>query len=921
MNESTSQNTEFSGSAFADSPISRRDFVRLSAATAGALTLPGAATAEITSPKMTDEYEFVVNHLTDEQIPTLILFSDPAGFDALSARGIEARTTTRPAIAAYAQLTTEQVKAVIDISSATKLRFSPGSTPFWLLDYYPEGIFVPPSESVGFIDFEEMMNGVRRLENRYSDRLDFYSIGHSPGYFNFLKQEEDPKPIWVAEITNDINDEESFREKEKVFFSLSIHGDERQGAEAGTRFIEDLLKGDEPKIEAILDEIVLVFLYTNPDGWVARKPRYNSEENEFQRGTAQVDDPNRQYPTVGWIDPEHHPAEPTGTDLDDEYPEIDADVPPEYTENVPDSLAIVEHFRDYENLSYGSDLHGMGPSENMVEGLIVNDQFPYEELHNIYEVNERIDEQLTKAIGSEIDERQDLFQDINQRLREIYDIPGDEEISMPMEAFKYGTIYDTLQYSTTGILVSWMAQPEDQGGLGMPVMAHEMAYSLTEYRPKLVDLWVEGYTTVIRTMSEYAGTDHSATVKTNDRSTAVVTTDALTRSSKSLEFVEPDAETTETSLSLGAAETRDVYLDVSDDMSRLSTRIVPRMGDLVAAELRNPDGEVVSTFDPVVDGAKTGFRMRTPWLVHGPDLGRWTLRLTNRSPSEASDVDLIVGALQSTSEKRTNGGTVETPDPVEVLGYQQRPYKVSPFVFFEDYTATALDDPDAFARFSPRDVSQGALTSSHGQPAYDNVVIIHDEGTELGGYINALDAYVEAGGNLLLTDNGVSLLGPMSNTLAAPISSEEITTQGSVFPVLDERKPDHRLLDGTRPIQVTLWKLAPLGYAIDEDNGEAPITLIDQDAFTAAGGHVAGIASEQVAAGSLGTEAEEHGAIQVIGTLLPPAYQAHLHPFGMVNYTISYLGQTMVTNALEYEQTQPIDGEEEDKEEEDCPIQ
>jgi hypothetical protein len=466
--------TEPDRTAFAQSPISRRDFVRLSAATAGVLTLPGAAVAELSSPKMTAEYEFVVNHTpSTERVPTLLLFSDPAGFEALRTRGIDARTTTDPAIAAYAQLTHEQVEAVLTIDSVSKLRFSPGSTPFWLLDYYPDGLFLAPDESVGFIDFEEMINGLRRLQDRNTDRLDFYSIGHSPGYFNFIKQEEDPKPIWVAEITNNIHDQERFREKEKVFFSLSIHGNERQGAEAGTRFIADLLTGAEPETEALLDEIVLIFLYPNPDGWVARKPRYNSEENEFQRGTAQVPDPNRSYPTVGWINPDHYPAEPTGTDLANDYAGIDADVPPEYTKNVPDSLAIVEHFRDYENLSYGSDLHGAGLDPNMIEGLVINDQFPYEELHSVYEVNERIDERVTEAIGSKIDERHDLFEEINDEIRENNDIPADQELPIPTEAFDYGTIYDTLQYSTTGILVSWMAQPKDQGGLGMPVMAHE----------------------------------------------------------------------------------------------------------------------------------------------------------------------------------------------------------------------------------------------------------------------------------------------------------------------------------------------------------------------------------------------------------------------------------------------------------------
>ena len=42
--------------------IGRREFGRLSIATAGALTLPTNATASVTAPALTDRYQYVVNH-------------------------------------------------------------------------------------------------------------------------------------------------------------------------------------------------------------------------------------------------------------------------------------------------------------------------------------------------------------------------------------------------------------------------------------------------------------------------------------------------------------------------------------------------------------------------------------------------------------------------------------------------------------------------------------------------------------------------------------------------------------------------------------------------------------------------------------------------------------------------------------------
>lgn len=797
--------------AFDNSSISRRDFVRLSAATAGVLTFPGAALADISSSKMTTEYEFVINHIPEnEPVPTLIRLSDQSGLDELDALETDVTTTTDPSIAAYAQLTPDQAEDVVDQSSVTELLFSPGSNPFWRLDEYSDDVFPAVSDSVDFTDFEQMIDGLNHLQERYSDRLRFYSIGQSPGHFNFVLQEEDPKQIRVAEITNDITDEESFQEKEKVVFSLSIHGNERAGAEAGTRFIEDVLTGDESEIEPLLDDLVLIFLYPNPDGWVARHPQYNDEGEGYQRGTAGVEDPNRSYPTVGWIDGTHYPAEPDGFDLRDDDSAIDADVAPQYTERVPDSLAIVEHFRDYDNLNYGTDLHGKGPSADFVEGLLINDQFTYEELHDLYEFNRVTDERLDEALESSLDEIADLYQELSEESEE------DEEPSVPDSVYDYGTVYDTLEYSTTGILVSWMAQPEEQGGLGMLAQAHEITvFPEAGFTPDLVEFQVISYTTVIRTLAEHATNHVEATLETADQSTAVVATDSLTRSSEQLEFVEQ-------------------------------------------SELDVP---------------------------------------------EAGDGSVLTGRVLDDNETGTH--SVATPDPEELLAYEQRAYETTPFVFFDD-TAEYTVTNGEFAEITVDEVCTGALLEDgNDQLAYDNLVVIHDSGADKQEYIDAIDAFVERGGNLVTTDGGVSLLGHLENELTSDISSDHITTENQVFALFEEDNYPHRLLEDTRPYQDELWKLAPIGYAITED-GEAPMTFVETDAFTSTGGEVAATTNGMVAAGSILSDDTETG-IQVISSLFPPASQVHLHPFGMVNYTVSFFGSLLLTNALGYQQQRYVD--------------
>jgi hypothetical protein len=59
----------------------------------------------------------------------------------------------------------------------------------------------------------------------------------------------------------------------------------------------------------------------------------------------------------------------------------------------------------------------------------------------------------------------------------------------------------------------------------------------------------------------------------------------------------------------------------------------------------------------------------------------------------------------------------------------------------------------------------------------------------------------------------------------------------------------------------------------------------------------------RVTAGSI------NDSVHVIGGLLPPAEQRYLHPFGLLDYCLSYLSQTLLLNALGYEQRRTVDGE------------
>lgn len=158
------------------------------------------------------------------------------------------------------------------------------------------------------------------------------------------------------------------------------------------------------------------------------------------------------------------------------------------------------------------------------------------------------------------------------------------------------------------------------------------------------------------------------------------------------------------------------------------------------------------------------------------------------------------------------------------------------------------------------------------------------------------------------TDAGVHLLGRLTNGPAEGIAPDDVRTEHVLFAVFEEDEYPHRLLTDTRQFNDELWKLAPLGYAIQPDAGEAPVTLVDPEAFDDAGGDVAARTGGRVAAGSIESD-DSGGAVRVVGTLLPPAEQTHLHPFGMVDYTVSFFGSLVLTNALGYRQRRLTDGD------------
>ncbi|WP_255196741.1 M14 family metallopeptidase [Halorarius litoreus] len=1043
---------------FDDASISRRDFVRLSAATGAALSLPGNATANADVTAFDAEYRYVQNHTPlDYSVPTLIRVSDAAGLDAVrAATSAEVLTTETPEPAAYAKLTTAQAVTVAELPTAENLSFSPGSNPFWRLGYYPLGVFPEATRSVDFISYEQLTDGLAQLEAQYPSRVRVQSIGKSPGHTNNLTDRNDPKDIFVAEVTN-YDSDASFEEKEKIFYSCSLHGLERAGAEAGARIIENIARGDDKagSIPDLLDDAVFIFGFTNPDGWAVRNPQYDSGWQTggpgashprapaaplYERGNAEIYDTNRQYPTVGYITTAHNPGEPEAA--------------PDYIrEKVPDALAIVEHFRGYENLNYGADLHGGPIFSDFVLGLISQDQYTLEEAHEVYAMCEVIKENLDGALSE-----WQTIGDATEPIRAEFGNPqGLYGGALPDDGFDYATIYDTIDYTVSGAMLDWMAHPEELGGLGMTTLDFEMSFSHMAggnvFNPELLRMEVIGYREAIRTISDFAVRNSDTPTTADEFDTTVDTKvetgsesdgervayvtptdidivdgevgasgDPLTRSADDLEFASDTAEvdsftrsgtigpgatgaettveepfhtddldgnpfavdaslswtppgqdlefylqdpdgkqiggaatasnpetisaplekegtytfiaetyanvaaqytieasfTGESSGSGSGSETETAFYrqstTVTEQGTTTATQEIPEglhsmqvhthaHSAVMDLELVSPSGDVVRSFEGITEKRVGGKCCGFPeWDVAEPEAGEWTLRLTNLR-ADASEVEVMFGTLSSGAN----------PDPEAALGYSQRDYEVTPFQFFADYDA-AVRDAGELVPVSVAEVADGGLDG------FDHAVVIHDfvgaEGRISGDatapdYVAALDEFVDAGNNLVVTDTGVNLLRALDNDLVADgqFADGDVQTVFQEVARYTEKDLSHPLLTDVRPIQNQLWKVAPLGYKV---NGEAPNHLVNETAFTTgpAVSSVAGRTDGQVATGSLTPSSDSGTGIHVVGSLLPPASQSNLHPFGVLDYTVSFLGYLVFTSALGFQQVRTVGDEE-----------
>src|SRR3954454_5771913 len=367
-----------------------------------------------------------------------------------------------------------------------------------------------------FIGIDEFQDGLRFMNSRpaWQRYMEVWALdGHMgdgasgemfPG--DNLSPEFDPKAEYVSTgiPTTDVgrrksdlmvvrvtDESDPDAGKKRYALSLSIHGIERAGAEGGTRAMEDLVtaattgsrsnqplvpaavKRNAPTYAEVLRKSIIYFTYPNPDGW--RRGSVSSGPSGgvfFQRYNGNGVDPNRDWPDIGYA------------------------FRPYSAVSEPETQAWIACYNDVKRktnsrFSAGDDLHGQPEADALSFTLLPHGRHRYDKNNRIQETAKRINRGTYEAI-----KWSPIVQENDQPHGGGAPCAPDAVLGTActkIYAQTWGSVYDTINYTTTGALGDWF---DSSIGLGADGIDNEMSFSHLDknivFDPHTEQLHVEG---------------------------------------------------------------------------------------------------------------------------------------------------------------------------------------------------------------------------------------------------------------------------------------------------------------------------------------------------------------------------------------------------------------------------------------------
>ncbi|MBK5305981.1 MAG: hypothetical protein JJD92_04755 [Frankiaceae bacterium] len=650
--------------------------------------------------------------------------------------------------------------------------------------------------------FREYEDGLAYLAQKYARYVQVFSLDARYGK-NAVTAGPDQKrsyengdtgdghKIWVIRLTDRQVPDAG---KKKLFFSLSVHGNERGGLEGGLRAVEDLAvaatqpdatisdgvagyasaTGRKPVIHTYSVREVLgkedVYLTDfNIDGWEIGD-NYKTPTAPYARANSMGTDLNRQMPTIGSINTSRNPLR-----------ESEA----KYGVQLINDLAKAAGGR----MSYGADVHGELTSRAYVDIMYPAGQFDSVKHRQLMAIAERtksvIDATLFAGIQDQIENGTggDEGEGIEDTPCHIGP-PGcitETSNTVPTKPAHWATVWDTLGYTDTGFIGDYLATDAAVTGMDYEIFLNHTVPDKA-WNVYLQENHINASRAIIKTAMAYA-------------------------------------------------------LFQDQEFNRGNVRI-------------ETGGQPGYVLDPTF---VTNTDANGPGELPGPKadgIGR-------------------------------DGSTLT-----------QRPYKASRMSFFTD---SARLMPRPYAAVLPADIANDpkALDRLDSLVLADVALPKDGKGRAVNAtkYYANIAAWVKRGGNLVLTDKALHALGDLGIVDEGKVKDIKVYQPYSDIPEFTDP-----LVAGLRSNARQLVEAAILGYGIG--GTASPMTAVDPDAFTAAGGKVVGTTNDQV---TLGRIPVGKGRIQLVGGALPTPTEDLDHRYGLRDYGLTYSGLYIMENAIRYD--------------------
>jgi len=802
---------------------------------------------------------------------------------------------------------------------------------------------VPATTFLGFGEFESAL-GYLATKSEWQRYMEVWPLATGKFAGNTLPLEFTPDPDYISAGTPTstlerakhqlyivrVTDESvPDKDKKRYALSLSIHGIERAGIEGGVRAMEDLITAattvvdGKPRTEQpilttkdigvasptfgdVLKKSIVYFTFPNPDGW-ARGSVGDGGFN-FQRYNG------------------------NGVDLNRDFEDIGYSFRPYSSLSEPESIALTNVYREIRKkggeFAAGDDLHGQLNADSFSYTLLPHGSHDFAKNNRLLQAAKTINKVQSDVLGwSPL---------ITQGDQATGCDPAGQGACQQVPGQTYGTVYDTIQYTVTGAIGDFF---DSTIGLNADGVDNEMSYSHLApdivYSDQIEQLHVDGNAGLIYAhLAEILG-GREFKVPAKGRKGYVANPRVVGTNRPAAAFppgTKPQADIKQ--LITGAPDEISAEFPVKQDATTFNggmrvtitnANVQGNTPSAATATLRvqclgcdehpgiaDNEGwiDVAQDFNqsPVYLQAGMVATVNYPQATAKGAAVKWRVVVSTPGvPAANLEVHFSSGPAASTGD--TGGG--RSPG--------QRAYNVASSDFWS-----------ALNSFAPDGNQYEEIDPAKALPALDTLVL-SDVVPGAAGFADRAKAFVEAGGNLVLTDGALKLLPalvpgiPASGVKSQPqylgqvvFAKEDVAGRDPSDPASTTKDPLAKDIDqpGARfnlGLKRQTFEPVPVGFQITTpsggDDATAPQWFVDRGAFEKAGGRVVGTGVEPGESPSVATVPDTvtlgelklgKGVVRIIGGLLPQPTEKFDHENGLEPHGVTYSGYQLAMNLTDY---------------------